>query len=349
MAAPLSRATALSVLLAFQVVLVVSQSNFFLTCNEPQCKSIDLNAVEPLEISVTALASDSPELCIFCYPGQVRKWHRLWMNPKITIKGSSEDTVWDIFYGSNVSDVVEKSKSQSFLTWPQLSVLSEQHAFQPFNTSCIGISSTHSYTVNFVVKNPEIWFVGYLALGILIFLFAPSWSRNTILHYSAGVSFGVAGSVLLLLFVLNKFLPQKLKTLSYAVFAVSASASMFLLHTFHFHLHYILVNYWQVLVGYVVVAALVSFAVVYRYGPISNPRSLDLVMWLLQGLGLILVYQGSQIPEMAVAIIAGTLGVVYFPWSAFGWLERLRYRYFPPKRRLLTEEEFDREGQVETG
>ena len=58
---------------------------------------------------------------------------------------------------------------------------------------------------------------------------------------------------------------------------------------------------------------MISFAIVYRYGPVTDPRTLNLIQWLLQGIGLVLVYNSTQIREVSIALIIIVLTVYKFP------------------------------------
>ena len=57
------------------------------------------------------------------------------------------------------------------------------------------------------------------------------------------------------------------------------------------------------LIGYVLAVGFVSFAVCYKYGPLENERSINLLTWTLQLLGLCIMYSSIQIPHIALAII----------------------------------------------
>lgn len=46
-----------------------------------------------------------------------------------------------------------------------------------------------------------------------------------------------------------------------------------------------------------------SFAVCYKYGPLENERSINLLTWTLQLMGLFFMYSGIQIPHIALGII----------------------------------------------
>lgn len=57
------------------------------------------------------------------------------------------------------------------------------------------------------------------------------------------------------------------------------------------------------LIGYVLTVGFMSFAVCYKYGPLENERSINLLTWTLQLMGLFFMYSGIQIPHIALAII----------------------------------------------
>lgn len=59
--------------------------------------------------------------------------------------------------------------------------------------------------------------------------------------------------------------------------------------------------------GYVTVIGFVSFAVCYRYGPLVEERSINILSWTLQIFGLLFIYAGIQVQQVAFAIILGAL------------------------------------------
>ena len=61
--------------------------------------------------------------------------------------------------------------------------------------------------------------------------------------------------------------------------------------------------YPQYVAAYVAVAALISFAVCYYKGPVTDTRSLDLIKWTIQLIALGLIYGSTQIPEVSLTII----------------------------------------------
>lgn len=48
------------------------------------------------------------------------------------------------------------------------------------------------------------------------------------------------------------------------------------------NLNMILILYSKYILGYIVFSILVSFVICYRYGPVTNPKSINLIKWTLQ-------------------------------------------------------------------
>ncbi|ELV09247.1 Transmembrane protein 194A [Tupaia chinensis] len=55
--------------------------------------------------------------------------------------------------------------------------------------------------------------------------------------------------------------------------------------------------------SYVLTVGFMSFAVCYKYGPLENERSINLLTWTLQLMGLCFMYSAIQIPHIALAMI----------------------------------------------
>lgn len=59
--------------------------------------------------------------------------------------------------------------------------------------------------------------------------------------------------------------------------------------------------------GYVAVVGFITFAVCYRYGPLVDAKSINILSWTLQLLGLLLIYLGIQIQQVAFSIIVAAV------------------------------------------
>lgn len=67
-----------------------------------------------------------------------------------------------------------------------------------------------------------------------------------------------------------------------------------------------IMEYWQYMLGYMITAGLISFAVIYRWGGVSDPRTLNLVQWSSQLAGLVLIYMStpSSVASFVMVLLA---------------------------------------------
>ena len=75
----------------------------------------------------------------------------------------------------------------------------------------------------------------------------------------------------------------------------------------------LLVSMWQYFVVYVLIAGAVSFAVIYRFGPVENPRSINLIQWTVQLVALLFIGMASQVPEVGITFVVMALISYYVP------------------------------------
>lgn len=175
----------------------------------------------------------------------------------------------------------------------------------------------------------------------------PSLCRNALVFYSCGVTVGVLASLLIVVFVVSRLLPRR--TAGYAVVCFGWSLVLYLLQLLWSNVYQVLADYKNVVAGYIALTALLSFAVCYRIGPPTNPRTLDLIQWSLQLAALAGVFTSSEIREATGAVVITMLVTYNMPPS---WTAKFRTwwrtRVCRPKVTLLTEEEYIKQGDVET-
>ncbi|XP_076093424.1 nuclear envelope integral membrane protein 1a-like isoform X1 [Mytilus galloprovincialis] len=225
-----------------------------------------------------------------------------------------------------------------------------ERTYSPFKYNCIGIHGKQQYDVFFVNKRIELWYVAYLFLGLLIFLYARHLSQNVNLQYGSGVSLGIIASLLILMIILHRVFPQSLKKLGYLMVLSSCCASMYFWQLFATSFSSTIMSYWKWILGYIAVTGFLSFGACYKYGPITDKKSLNILQWLIQTLGLLMIYQGTQIPKISVAIIMVILTMYNLPKGLYSnkLTRYFRYKLFKPTVRLLTEEEYQKQGYEET-
>ena len=85
---------------------------------------------------------------------------------------------------------------------------------------------------------------------------------------------------------------------------------------FHFASLQVALSNWQYVTGYVVVAALISFAILYRMAPPTNERTLNLIQWTIQLVGVACIFLSFPMREVGVASVVGALLLYNFVgWS----------------------------------
>ncbi|XP_045209665.1 nuclear envelope integral membrane protein 1-like isoform X2 [Mercenaria mercenaria] len=332
-------------------------------CNKPKCFIFEERNAST-EVTVRFSEGKKASVTTFCFRGLPQSLLRLWTNPVLHISRKdipmNESSKYITYFGNSVSNVEHRSKQPGYVmlqSWiSSMSPLKQTDdiSLEPFNLSCYIIDTNVDYKAKVKIKAADLWFIAFLIAGIVIFFSAKSWSHNTTLHIGTGVSLGIVASVLILVFVLTRFLPSKLKNLGYLFMLFGGSVSLWMLTTFGSFftnpMTETFVENWQYFLGYVITVGILSFAVVYRYGPVTDERSLSLIQWFLQLVGLVLVYNSTQIREVSIALILILLAIYNFPRRLL-LNERSKnwwYRFFPPKIKLLTEEEYIIQGNLET-
>ena len=119
-----------------------------------------------------------------------------------------------------------------------------------------------------------------------------------------------------------RFSPQKVG--AYAFLVVGWSSLAWFGSVFWNTLLDQMLQNWQFSLSYFAVTGLLSFAYFYWRGPISNPRSLDVLQWMLQVVALLLVCWSFQSSILSVLAVILLLLVYKFPLSvkdylAFKW------------------------------
>ncbi|XP_060931300.1 nuclear envelope integral membrane protein 1 [Limanda limanda] len=291
----------------------------------------------------------------FCYQNSiVPTWRQTWT--KIQVK------VWS----SNVFKVVivegeeELQELDRFSMWSWFQgLLRERHNETTISISlfskktCFQIdpSAKAQYTIKPLRKFDIYLFLVFLS-GMLLLVFADSLSRSQVFFYSAGMSTGMIASLIILFFILYRFLPKK--SPFYVLIVGGWSFSVYAIQLVCRNLSVILREHWHLALGYSGLVGFISFAVCYRYGPLVDEKNINILSWTLQLFGLLLIYFGIQIQQVAFAIMVAALISKHLEYpvslavKAWRRVRRLRVRWKPEPRRLLTEEEYQREAEEET-
>uniref|UniRef100_A0A3Q2Y1N2 Nuclear envelope integral membrane protein 1 n=1 Tax=Hippocampus comes TaxID=109280 RepID=A0A3Q2Y1N2_HIPCM len=292
---------------------------------------IELKDGEKYELSASNL---------FCYTNSiVPNWRQTWTTIQVRIWSSK------VFILEVVQSEEDLQQLERFSVWNWLhSLLREGQNETTINIdllrkkTCFKIkpSNNTKYTVK-PLRKLDIYLFLVVLLGVTLFVFADSLSRSQVFFYSAGTGIGMIASLAVLFFILARLLPRK--SPFYILIVGGWSFSVYAIQLVCRNLNVILREHWPVALGYMGVVGFVSFAVCYRYGPLVDDKSINILSWSLQLVGLLLIYMGIQIQQVSFAIIVAAV-----------FAKNLEYPIMmaPEKRRLLTEEEYRKQGEEET-
>uniref|UniRef100_A0A673CRB0 Nuclear envelope integral membrane protein 1 n=1 Tax=Sphaeramia orbicularis TaxID=375764 RepID=A0A673CRB0_9TELE len=274
----------------------------------------------------------------FCYQNTiVPNWRHTWTRIQVRVSSSK------LFKVQTVDDEERLQELERFSFWGWFQGwLRERHNETSINISlfskktCFRVDPADKtqYTVKSLRKFDIYLFLVFLS-GASLFIFADSLSRSQLFYYSAGMSTGMIASLIIL------FLCWR-KSPFYVLIVGGWSFSVYAIQLVCRNIQMILQEHWHLALGYVAVVGFISFAVCYRYGPLVDQKSINILSWTLQLFGLLLIYSGIQIQQVAFAII---IAILTKPLCR----KMRRFIHWKPEpRRLLTEEEYQQEAEVET-
>ena len=101
------------------------------------------------------------------------------------------------------------------------------------------------------------------------------------------------------------------KSVAYAVFAAGFSLTAWMLDYVRQNIQILMTTYRQYFLIYFIVTGVISFAVCYYKGPVTNPRVHDLIRWLIQLIAIGFIFSSSFIPELVLTIFAVIVATSY--------------------------------------
>ncbi|XP_032871600.1 nuclear envelope integral membrane protein 1a-like isoform X1 [Amblyraja radiata] len=296
----------------------------------------------------------SNELNHFCFKNKMSPgWREIWTRIQIRVNSSEkfkikqvddememEDPgVWSWIVDSATSMLKERVNE----TYLNVDLFSNKTCFK------VEPSSKVDYDVLLTRRfDPQLILI--FTFGLLLFFYAENLSRSQLFFYTSGMSLGILASAVIVIFILARLLPKRSSL--YLLVAGGWSVSLYLIQVTLRNLQFLLKEYWQYVLGYVTVSGFISFAVCYKYGPPEEERSINLLNWSLQLFGLFLMYSGIQVRQVALTLLIVAFCIknieLPFQWSYTAYKKVFKLRNKPEPRRLLTEEEFQKQGEIET-
>ncbi|GMR42605.1 hypothetical protein PMAYCL1PPCAC_12800, partial [Pristionchus mayeri] len=287
----------------------------------------------------------STALDLFVCPGMAMAARHVFVDVHLSLN-LTDPSSYQLYQGANCS-IVEESYDSDHRLFGLLKSVNLWRSMQldPFSRTVIGIATTEKYSIKLVVYEISAWRLILFTVGILLYLASPWLVRNALVFYATGCTGGALLSALFLVFLLYRVAPKKTIGIPILLGGWSAAAWM-ALHAWN-NFSSIMVQYQNYVAAYFVTAMLISFAYCYKQGPPTNVRSLDLATWLFQIVACFLIYFSSQVPWISYAVIAALICSSALLSSTskrlIGAVVSIWRYFFPRPRRLLTEEEYERE------
>ncbi|XP_060663246.1 nuclear envelope integral membrane protein [Drosophila nasuta] len=300
---------------------------------------------EGTSIDITANGFGHNVLRTYCYPGKGHSVFSLFETVEFALSIANDD--YTEYGGKTPGEVLEHYKEQrSLFSFTLFSQKRQRIQLSPFEQQCIGVSSRQPYNVSLKHSQLDLWRLLQFGVGILIFWSAARLAKNSVFYYLAGIVLGICASLLVLIAIASKLVPRR--PMMYGVLIGGWTIGLFVLKQLADNIRVILLTYREYVMWYLAITGLASFLFCYRIGPPKNPRSQHIISWVLQAIGGALVYFSSWHTSACVVLMVGVFVARYFPDSLLQYGQRLYKRRFPPKRRLLTQEEYYQQTVNET-
>ncbi|XP_055071651.2 nuclear envelope integral membrane protein 2 [Misgurnus anguillicaudatus] len=299
----------------------------------------------------------------FCYSsGTVIKWRDIWSTFKVNAT-SNEDvfitfpmetrnchhpddflTVINCFVEHYWPSTIQREKSLD------IPLVDEDVCFMTKSPK-----SNTQYTLH--VSNKRLNRMRFLLFifGVILLWKAGTICRSSLFFYTTGVSLGIIGTFVFLTLILRNFLPKR--GLFLVLLGAGSGLSYMGIQRVLNNWDDIISEHWMELLAYVLISGLVSFAICYKHGPITNKRTLILMTWCMQVVGIVLLYHGLTYPLAFYMLLALLLCVKILPlvwsllvgiFSLFFYFLGLSWRRKRSKVRLLTEDEYREQGERHT-
>lgn len=285
------------------------------------------------------------QLSLFCYEAVEPSVSLFWSSAGMKLDLAS--TNYEVYLGPNVSSVVSLAKlSESEWFYSRLPWRSKEFKVSPFENICVGVQSKDGFSLSLQWRHVNYGMFCFTLAGLVMFFMAPKLCRNTFFHYTTGISVGLLMSIVILTYLVQRRFKQSL----FSWVGLAYSLSVYLMTRTWFNIkEYLSEQYFHLVVIYVIGAGLASFAIIYRMGPPSDHRTLNLITWSMQFVSLVMIFLSSYHQQASLALI-----ILIVSWAAIpaslksGVNTEIRKRFFKPKIKLLSEEEFNTQAMVET-
>ncbi|KAK8726774.1 hypothetical protein OTU49_010046, partial [Cherax quadricarinatus] len=281
-------------------------------------------------------------LHVFCYKGEPKTLTTLFKTIELNLDISGDN--FHHYEGPNSSVVRQEHQEASWLSFYPWRL--RTFKLDIYKESCVGIETNAGFKIYLRVRWVDFWRVVTLITAVVLFFTARHLAKNVFFHYTTGITIGVLGSLLIIVYIVARLVPKKSGALTLMI--GGWGLTVYLIQYLWQNFVSIVKENHAVAVGYVVVAGLLSFAMVYRYGPLTDKRSINLVQWAMQLMAVLAIFLSSQYREATLGLIIVMVSYYNIPDKWKSKFHTYWRRRFPPKVTRLTEEEYIQQGTIET-
>jgi len=296
--------------------------------------------------TVKPLGQDGYEyLNVFCYDGVGPSVSLFWSSAAMKLDLTNHN--YEVYLANNITGVISLAKlRESEWFYSGLPWRSKEFKISPFENACVGIQTVKGYTISLQWKHVNYMMLAVTMASLAMFLMAPKLCRNTFFHYTTGISVGLLLSLVIMTYLLQRRVKQSL----FSWVGVVYSFSLYLMTKTWYNIkEYLTEQYFHLVVGYILIAGLISFGVIYRMGPPSDHRTLNLITWSMQLVALVMIFVSSYHQTASTALIITIVSWAAIPaWIKSGVNTQVRKRFFKPKVKLLSEDEYNTQAHIET-
>nr|XP_026484235.1 nuclear envelope integral membrane protein 1 [Vanessa tameamea] len=279
---------------------------------------------------------------IYCYTGTPKNLLTLWQTVKFHIKIKNDE--FSQYFGDNPEQVYKDYTEDSYYRFQKK--LYKSVSLDIFTSTCMAINTKEKHSIELHIQRVDLWRVLMMVVGAALIFTSRTLSGNPVFFYLCGIVIGVSASFMVFVYYISRFIPGR--TFTYGLLIGGWTVGVYLVQQMWENIRSIMAAYQSYIFWYILMVGFISFVVCYRIGPPKNQRSKNLVMWTLQGVGVVVIIFSSQYQEASTAVTVITLGTKYFPKSILYYIQGYWRRRFPPKPRLLSSEEYYEQGARET-
>ncbi|XP_072117780.1 nuclear envelope integral membrane protein 1-like [Mobula birostris] len=213
--------------------------------------------------------------------------------------------------------------------------------------TCFKINPVNSHSTYGIIVTKQSFAPNLFILfvtGIILFVFARPISRSELFYYCGGVALGIFAVLVLIVLVCRRWMQTRT-----FVFLMIGSGSVSLSVIYLGVLN--LSQYQHHLYGYILVLGCLSYIICYNHGPLSDERSINLLMWTLQLAASLMIYLGVTFSQCAYTAIVILLCACNFHHAVnliCCICRKIKQLIKKPRVYFITEEEYREQTELET-